>query len=768
MNYGHPLEFGVSITPASDGPERAVDLAVRSEDLGYDLVTFQDHPYQPELLDAWTLLSWVAGRTQRVTLSANVLNLPLREPAILARSASSLDLLSGGRLALALGAGHDWNAIAAMSGPKVTAPEAVDALDEAIDVIRGLLDVDGDRPLRFEGERYRLPGAQRGPIPAHDIPIWVGARKPRMLRLIGRKADGWVLSPEDALLEQLREGNAIIDRAAHEAGRDPREIRRLVNISGQFAPSRSGFLHGPSDSWVADLAPMVVEEGVGTFILASDDPTTIEQFAREVVPGLREAVDNALPHGFSRPVRSTRVRARRREGIAYDDIPVSLADAAVEPGDPGYAHVRSTYFRPGAPGVVFQANNTEQVVEALAFARAHPRVPLSIRSGGHGMSGRSTNDGGIVIDLSRLNWIEVLDPVNRLVRIEPGARWSEVAAALAPYGWALSSGDAGSVGVGGLATAGGIGFLAREHGLTIDHMTAAEVVLADGSLVRASEAENPDLFWAIRGAGANFGIVTAFEFQVYDVGKVGWAQLVFDAGDTASFLERWGAAQEAAPRDVTAQLIVTPPRAGQPVLAIVLAMVDSDAPQTIISRLQPFADIAPLYDQQVVITTYAAVMASMHLGEHFAHGETHSRTALAHHLTPELAREAARLIRDPNVYWFQIRPVGGAVADVPADATAYANRSANFSILVMGASRLRLDEAWDRLAHHFDGLYLNFESDLRPERLRDAFPPATLERLRALKARYDPNNVFRDNFNIAPRRASQSDPVAAAAHPTGS
>ena len=133
-----------------------------------------------------------------------------------------------------------------------------------------------------------------------------------------------------------------------------------------------------------------------------------------------------------------------------------------------------------------------------------------------------------------------------------------------------------------------------------------------------------------------------------------------------------------------------------------------------------------------------------------------------------MAREAARLIRDPNVYWFQIRPVGGAVADVPADATAYANRSANFSILVMGASRLRLDEAWDRLAHHFDGLYLNFESDLRPERLRDAFPPATLERLRALKARYDPNNVFRDNFNIAPRRASQSDPVAAAAHPTGS
>ena len=148
------------------------------------------------------------------------------------------------------------------------------------------------------------------------------------------------------------------------------------------------------------------------------------------------------------------------------------------------------------------------------------------------------------------------------MRIGPGARWMDVAAALAPYGWALSSGDYGGVGVGGLATAGGIGWLSREHGLTIDHLRAVEMVLADGSVVRASEEENADLFWAVRGAGANFGIVTSFEFEVDEVGDVGWAQLVFDASDTAGFLERWGAAVEAAPRDLTSFIILGRPRGG--------------------------------------------------------------------------------------------------------------------------------------------------------------------------------------------------------------
>ena len=169
----------------------------------------------------------------------------------------------------------------------------------------------------------------------------------------------------------------------------------------------------------------------------------------------------------------------------------------------------------------------------------------------------------------------------------PGARWAEVAAALQPYGWALSSGDYGGVGVGGLATAAGVGWLAREHGLTIDHLRAAEMVLADGTVVRVSADENPDLFWAIRGAGANFGVVTSFDFEVDEVGDVGWAQFVVGADDPADLLVNWGAAIEAAPRALSGQLIMGRPRPGQPAFAQLMAVVDSDDPRDHHRRADP-------------------------------------------------------------------------------------------------------------------------------------------------------------------------------------
>ena len=236
MHYGHRLEFGIFITPSSADPEGVIALAQRAEELGYDLVTFQDHPYMPANLDTWTLLAWVAGQTERVRIAANVLSLPLRPPAVLARSAASLDLLSGGRLELGLGAGGVWDGIAAMGGPRRERGQAVEALGEAIDIIRRMWDAGDPSPLRFAGDHYQVEGAQRGPLPAHDIPIWVGAYKPRMLRLIGRKADGWIPSLRRLEPGQLAAGNQIVDQAAREAGRDPWEIRRMLNISGRFAP----------------------------------------------------------------------------------------------------------------------------------------------------------------------------------------------------------------------------------------------------------------------------------------------------------------------------------------------------------------------------------------------------------------------------------------------------------------------------------------------------------------------------------------------------
>ncbi|GAA4484070.1 LLM class flavin-dependent oxidoreductase [Rhodococcus olei] len=290
-DHGHRLTFGSFVTPSSADPQRAVALAEASEAAGLDLVTFQDHPYQPAFLDTWTLLSYAAARTERVHLSANVLNLPLRPPAVIARAAASLDLLSGGRFELGIGAGGFWDAIAAMGGRRLSPGQSVDALGEAIDVIRGIWDTGTRERLQVDGAYYRVSGAKRGPAPAHDIGIWIGAYKPRMLRLIGRKADGWL--PSLAYLSDMRgivRANEILDAAAEEAGRRPADIRRLLNIGGRFDDAGNGLLSGPPRRWVERLTEMTLELGFGTYILASDDPTTLRIFGEEVAPGVRAAV----------------------------------------------------------------------------------------------------------------------------------------------------------------------------------------------------------------------------------------------------------------------------------------------------------------------------------------------------------------------------------------------------------------------------------------------------------------------------------------------
>ena len=433
----------------------------------------------------------------------------------------------------------------------------------------------------------------------------------------------------------------------------------------------------------------------------------------------------------------------------YDDIPPSLADAAVAPGDPAYGGLASTYFRGGAPGVVLLPRTLEQVVEAVGFAGRHLDLPLGIRSGGHGLSGRSTNDGGIVVDLRHLNGIEVLDPAARLVRIGPGARWRDVAAVLQPHGWALSSGDSGSVGVGGLATAGGIGLIARAHGLTIDHLVAARVVLADGSVVTADEHQNPELYWALRGAGANFGVVVSFDFAVDEVDEVGLALLTHLVQDAASFLVAFGEVAGGAPRDTTAELLAAPGDASSLVsmTAVVVASADRE---TIAARLQPFVELAPLVQQQVVVTPYAAVMNIHAAEEQHGRGEPAGRSGLLNAITPASGAELAALLRSGSAQLFQLRSLGGATADVPPDATAFAHREARFQVNALGDDARALDRHWTRIRPHFSGIYLPFETDQDPARLGEAFPPATLERLRALKRQLDPRNLFRDNFNVDP------------------
>jgi alkanesulfonate monooxygenase SsuD/methylene tetrahydromethanopterin reductase-like flavin-dependent oxidoreductase (luciferase family) len=289
---GHDLQFGVFITPVAQPAQQAVELAVAADQAGLDLVTFQDHPYQSAFYDTWTLLSYAAARTKRVHFSPNVLNLPLRLPAVVARSAASLDRLSGGRVELGIGAGAFWDGIAAMGGRRLSAGESISALEEAIQIIRGIWATDQPGGVRVEGAYYAVKGAKRGPAPAHRIGIWVGAYKPRILNLTGRLADGWLpsLSYVPDSPAGLKAMNQHIDEGAAAAGRDPAAIRRLLNISGQFTQNGRSFLVGPPRQWAEDLAGLTLDYGISGFILAADDPTTIALYASEVAPAVRELV----------------------------------------------------------------------------------------------------------------------------------------------------------------------------------------------------------------------------------------------------------------------------------------------------------------------------------------------------------------------------------------------------------------------------------------------------------------------------------------------
>ncbi len=330
-DYGHDLQFGTFLTPAAQSPGSVLALARLTEQSGLDLVSVQDHPYQSAFLDAWTLLSVIGARTERITVTPNVANLPLRPPAVLARSAASLDLLTGGRVELGLGAGAFWDAIGANGGPRRSPGEAVQALEEAIEIIRALWDP-AQRGVKVEGRHYQVSGAKPGPAPAHPIGMWIGAVKPRMLRLTGRLADGWLPSAMYLPPDQLAERNDVIDAAAVAAGRSPADVRRLYNIAGSFTGSGAQFLQGGPQVWVEQLAELALTEGMSTFILAGDDPEDIRRFAAEVVPGVRELVN------------AERASAAAGEPAARHTAGTD-GTAAPNTGDPD-GHTRGTGFAP--------------------------------------------------------------------------------------------------------------------------------------------------------------------------------------------------------------------------------------------------------------------------------------------------------------------------------------------------------------------------------------------------------------------------------------
>jgi alkanesulfonate monooxygenase SsuD/methylene tetrahydromethanopterin reductase-like flavin-dependent oxidoreductase (luciferase family) len=735
-DYTHPLRFGSFISPVNTAPRHPVDLATLSEDLGLDLVTFQDHPYQARFHDTWTLLAWVTAKTSRINVSGNVLNLPLRQPAVLARALASLDLLSGGRVELGIGSGGFFDQMATMGAPLLTPADAATGLDEALDIIRGIWDTSIPSALDVDGQFHRVSGAARGPTPAHDIPIWVGAYKPRMQRIIGRKGDGWLPSLPWLKPGDLASGNRVIDESARKAGRDPREITRLMNVTPEYSAE--------------DLAELAIEHGVSVFIMGSDDPQELRRFAEVTAPEISDRVGAARAGGDS---PSTRSRAVPEFG--GDPVPAPIAERAFTPIDPGYARYTSGYFRGARPGLVLRPQTSAEVQEAVRFAARHRDLPLGLFSAGHGLSGRSLNNGGLVIALDALNDVTVAD-ANR-VRIGPGARWGEVARALAPHGLAITSGDHGGVGVGGLITTAGIGWFARKRGLTIDHLRSADVVTADGQLVHASAEENSDLFWAVRGAGANFGAAVSFEVDAHPVSeKVGFAILTFVPDDITVFLEAWGTAIETAHPSVTGTLTISPTRPGAPLAVLAMIVVDSDDPDTVINRLRPIAALAPLANQSVQMTPYSALLELPVGGEvHQGFGDPRGHSGLVAHLSSGIAHALSELLTSGSPFILSVRSAGGAVADTPVDATAYAWRNTNFLIATLGGHSPDFEQRWEKLIPLFDGMYLSFETDTGKDVVARAFPPAHLQRLQILKRTWDPTGLFRDNFFIDPTVGSE-------------
>jgi alkanesulfonate monooxygenase SsuD/methylene tetrahydromethanopterin reductase-like flavin-dependent oxidoreductase (luciferase family) len=274
-------ELGIFLVPGGEEHERTVAQAIAADEVGLDYVAVQDHPYQRRFLDTWTFLAYVAGRTERIRLVPDVLNLPLRLPTMIAKSAASLDLLSGGRVELGIGAGAFWEAVEAMGGPRRTPKESVDALEEAIAIIRSFWS--GDRSVNVDGRHYRVSGAKPGPPAAHPIGLWIGAYGPRMQRLTGRLGDGWLpslgghyLSPEDVPPMQAR-----IDEAAKRAGRDPAAIKRAANVMA---------LEGGPDRWPDQLL-RAAELGFETLLVGvpGDDPIGfIRRLGEDVAPNVRE------------------------------------------------------------------------------------------------------------------------------------------------------------------------------------------------------------------------------------------------------------------------------------------------------------------------------------------------------------------------------------------------------------------------------------------------------------------------------------------------
>jgi len=448
-----------------------------------------------------------------------------------------------------------------------------------------------------------------------------------------------------------------------------------------------------------------------------------------------------------------------------DSLRTRVGCTVVTERDAGYDTARkpSVLVPNPRPYAVVQVETAADVAATVAFAR-ELGFPLAVRSGGHSLTGFGTVDDGIVVDLAQMKAVTI-DPATGIGRVQAGASTGDLLAVSAPLGLALTTGDTASVGLGGLTTGGGIGFMARKYGLTIDSLLSAEVVLADGRIVTASEFEHPDLFWAIRGGGGNFGIVTEFTFQLARVGTVLGGALVLPA--TRETVRGYLDYSIAAPDELTtiANVMHLPPapfvpadRVGE-VALVILAVWDGDieAGREAFAPLRTLAE--PLADT-IQPMPYAG-MYHYTAAQEMPHAAA-TRVMFANELSDRMIDETlAAVAASPGpMSLVQFRSMGGAVARVGSNATAFAHRQQPWFVAILGLwtdaegaapQRAWTAGLWAKIRDESAGAYVSFLESEGDDRTRAAYPDRTYARLAAIKQIYDPENFFRRNQNITPR-----------------
>ena len=451
---------------------------------------------------------------------------------------------------------------------------------------------------------------------------------------------------------------------------------------------------------------------------------------------------------------------------SIEQLRADVNGRVIRPDDDGYEESRAVFYRSidRRPAAIVRPVDATDVSRVVSLAR-ETGAELAVRSGGHSLAGHGVSEGGIVLDLSDLKGLEI-DAERRTAQAQTGLTAAEYTAAAAEHGLATGFGDTGSVGIGGLTLGGGVGFLVRKHGLTIDNLEAAELVTADGELLHVDAQEHPDLFWAIRGGGGNFGVATRFQFRLHEVDTIVGGMLILPA--TPEVIASFVTEAEAAPEELSAiaNIMVAPPMPFLPTEAhgklVVMALlcysgaVDAGEralapfralaePLADMVRPMPYPEIYKLFGEEDGPGPAQEVARSLFIDD----VDRQDAEAIGEHLRASTAPMAVA----------QLRVLGGAVARVPAEATAYAHRGRRVMVS-LGAVYERADEspaheAWVNgfaaaLQQGDAGVYVNFLGDEGEERVRDAYPGPTWDRLAAVKRRYDPTNLFRLNQNIPP------------------